>query len=81
MTKAATATVTSRGQITLPKAVRDALGDSKAVEFTIVDNVVTLQPIPDKAGCLANYAKGESDLPFSEIRRKVRSKVAHDKAS
>ena len=76
-----TATVTSRGQVTLPRAVREALGDSKAVEFTIIDNVVTLHPIPDKAGCLASYAHGKAELPFSEIRRKVRSKVAHDKAS
>lgn len=78
---ASTATVTSRGQITLPKAVREVLGDSKSVEFTIIDNVVTMHPIPDKAGCLASYAHDETAMPFSEIRRKVRSKVTHDTAS
>ena len=77
----ATATVTSRGQITLPKVVRELLGDSKAVEFTVIGNVITMQPIPDKAGCLAKYAKGRSDIPLSEIRKEVWSKVAHDKAS
>ena len=81
MTKAATATVTSRGQVTLPKVVRELLGDSKAVEFTVVDNIITLQPIPDKAGSLAQYAKDKPQMPFSEIRRQVWSKVACDKAS
>ena len=81
MTRTGTATVTSRGQITLPKVVREALGDSKAVEFTVVDNIITMQPIPDRAGSLAQYAKDKPEMPFKEIRRQVWSKVAHDKAS
>ena len=78
---AATATVTSRGQVTLPRAVREAIGNSKAVEFTVVDSVITMQPIPDMAGSLAKYAKSKPDLPLNEIRRQVWSKVAHDKTS
>ncbi len=81
MTIAATATVTSRGQVTLPRAVREAIGDSKTIEFTVVNNVITIQPIPDMAGSLAKYAKGKPDVPLSEIRKQVWSKVAHDKAS
>jgi bifunctional DNA-binding transcriptional regulator/antitoxin component of YhaV-PrlF toxin-antitoxin module len=81
MITAATATVTSRGQVTLPRAVREAIGDSKTIEFTVVDNVITLQPIPDMASSLAKYAKGKPDSSLSEIREQVWTKVAHDKAS
>ncbi|QEM69497.1 type II toxin-antitoxin system VapC family toxin [Geobacter sp. FeAm09] len=46
----ASATVTSRGQVTLPRVVREAIGDSKAIEFQVNGNIITVQPIPDMAG-------------------------------
>lgn len=81
MVKAATATVTRRGQVTLPRAVRDAIGDSRSIEFTVNGNSITLQPIPDMTGSLAKYAEGKSSVSLDEIRKQVWSKVAHDKAS
>lgn len=76
-----TATVTSRGQVTLPREVRDAIGNSKAIEFSVDGNVITIQPIPDMAGGLAKYAKGKPSVPLSDIRKQVWAEVAHDKAS
>ena len=81
MPHAVTATVTRRGQVTLPRAVREAIGDCKSVEFSVDGNVITLQAVPDMAGSLAMYAKNKSQLPLSEIRKQVWSRVAHDKAS
>lgn len=77
----ATATVTSRGQVTLPRVVREAIGDSKAIEFQVNGNIITIQPIPDMAGGLAKYAKGKPVLPLSEIRDLVWGEVERGKAS
>jgi AbrB family looped-hinge helix DNA binding protein len=80
MSITATATITDRGQVTLPKAVREALGNVKAVEFEVTDNIIILHAIPDMSGCLSKYAKHQVE-PLNEIRKKVWSEVAHDKAS
>ena len=76
----ATASVTGRGQVTLPKAVREVLGNIKAVEFEVADNIIILHAIPDMSGCLAKYAK-HPDEPLNDIRKKVWSEVAHGKTS
>ncbi len=81
MTIAATATVTRRGQVTLPRAVREAIGDSKSIEFTVTGNVITIQAIPDMGGSLEKYSREKAIVPLSDIRKQVWSKVAHDKAS
>lgn len=80
MSVTATATITDRGQVTLPKAVREALGNIKSVEFQVTDNVITLHAIPDMSGCLSKYAKHPTE-PLSKIRKKIWSEVAHGKAS
>lgn len=76
----ATATITDRGQVTLPKAVRETLGNVKAVEFEVTDNIITLHAIPDMSGCLSKYAKHPAE-PLSKIRKKVWSEVANGKTS
>ena len=78
MNTTSAATVTSRGQVTLPRAVREILGNSKTVEFEVVGNVITLHAVPDMSGCFADYVN-MADLPFSEIRKQVWSEVARDK--
>ena len=80
MSITAAAKITDRGQVTLPKSVRDALGGAKAVEFEVTDNVITLHAIPDMSGCLSKYAKHPSE-PLSEARKKVWSEVVHGKVS
>ena len=65
-----TATITARGQVTLPKTVREALGNVRSVEFEITDNIITLHALPDMGGCLSKYAKHPTE-PLSEIRKKV----------
>lgn len=54
MATTARAKVTSKGQITLPKAIRDALGldASSTVEFTLTDGGAVMKPA---TGFLARY--------------------------
>jgi AbrB family looped-hinge helix DNA binding protein len=75
-----TATITDRGQVTLPKAIRETLGNIKSVEFEVTDNVITLHAIPDMSGCLAKYAEHPAE-PLREVRKKVWNEVAHGKTS
>ncbi|MDO8723562.1 MAG: AbrB/MazE/SpoVT family DNA-binding domain-containing protein [Syntrophales bacterium] len=68
-----TATITSKGQITLPRNVRKALG-SNTVEIKVEGETVVLMPIRSVAGALGKYA-GEKVL-FDEVREKVWEEVA-----
>ena len=80
MSITAIAKITDRGQVTLPKAIREILGNIKAVEFEVTDNIITLHAIPDMSGCLSKYAKHPAE-PLREIRKKVWNEVAHGKTS
>jgi AbrB family looped-hinge helix DNA binding protein len=52
-----TAKVSSKGQITLPKPVRDLL-QSDFVRLIVEDGAVRLEAVPDLAGSLARYGQG-----------------------
>jgi bifunctional DNA-binding transcriptional regulator/antitoxin component of YhaV-PrlF toxin-antitoxin module len=56
-----------RGQITLPKKIRD-LFKSNAVVLKLVDNEhIMISPVPDVGGAISNYTK-KTHLTFEEIR-------------
>lgn len=73
----AISTVTSKGQVTLPKPVRDFLR-SKTVEFEISGDKVVMRPVRSVGGSLNRYAKEYK--PLEEVRNKVWEEVAHEKA-
>ena len=73
----ATSIITSKGQVTLPKPVRDFL-QSRAVEFEIREEEVVLHPVRSVGGSLKRYAK--SYEPVDVVRDKVWKEVACDKA-
>jgi AbrB family looped-hinge helix DNA binding protein len=54
-----TAKVTSKGQVTIPKEIRDRL-DSEMIEFEIEGDRVIIRPVRKIAGVLKRYA--DSDL-------------------
>jgi bifunctional DNA-binding transcriptional regulator/antitoxin component of YhaV-PrlF toxin-antitoxin module len=59
--------ITAKGQISLPKKIRDMF-KSDIVSVEISDNnEVILSPVQDLAGSLAQYKK-DSPLSFTEIR-------------
>lgn len=72
-----TATITSKGQITIPRLARQAL-KTTTVEIEVKGEEVILRPVQSVAGALAKYAKGVED--FSAIREKVWQEVADEKA-
>jgi bifunctional DNA-binding transcriptional regulator/antitoxin component of YhaV-PrlF toxin-antitoxin module len=73
----AIATVTSRGQVTLPRMVREALG-SRIIEFDVQDNLVLVRPVRSVAGGLASYAR--KPRPLAAVRDQVWKEVARAKA-
>ena len=72
-----TAKITSKGQLTIPRAARMAL-KSNTVEVEIQGDTVILRPVKSVAGALASYAKGKE--AFAEVRAKVWQEVADEKA-
>ncbi|MBJ7458755.1 MAG: AbrB/MazE/SpoVT family DNA-binding domain-containing protein [Thermoleophilaceae bacterium] len=74
------ATLTSKGQVTIPKSVRDALlletGDK--VSFVVSGDEVTLVKEPDfleLAGSVKVPAS-KRDVPFDQVRKSARAKSA-----
>lgn len=64
----ATATITSKGQITIPKAIRDRI-PGRVVEFFVRDGEILLRPVESAAGALAEYAPHY--IPLDEVRDAV----------
>jgi AbrB family looped-hinge helix DNA binding protein len=56
-----TATITSKGQITIPKTVRDQI-PGRVVEFVVRKGEILLRPVESAAGSLAQYAPTYVDL-------------------
>jgi AbrB family looped-hinge helix DNA binding protein len=53
-----TAKVTSKGQVTIPKEIRDRL-DSEVIEFEIEGDRVIIRPVRKIAGVLKRYANSD----------------------
>ena len=71
------ATITSKGQITIPRAARLAL-NSSTVDIEVKGNLVILRPVQSVAGSLAAYQRGAES--FEVIRDTVWQEVADEKA-
>lgn len=69
------AKITSKGQVTIPKKMRDMLG-SDVVRFKVEDERIVLEPVRDLGGVFRRYAKGR--IPFEEEREVAWKKVAHE---
>lgn len=80
------ATVSSKGQITLPAAARRKLGlkPNTKVDLEVTDTGITIRPvksISDAFGALSQYAKGKStdwETMRSETERAVGEQVANE---
>jgi AbrB family looped-hinge helix DNA binding protein len=67
--------ITNKGQITIPKEVRNIL-NSDIIAFEIVEGKVMINPIKSVAGSLRNYSK---DLgSFEEVRNLAGERIADD---
>lgn len=73
-----TAKVSSKGQITLPREVRIALGTDH-VRIVFEDGRVQIEPSPDPAGSLRHYARGKRKIPFKQEREQAWEAHVRDK--
>ena len=79
------AKVSKKGQVTIPKAIREKLKIEKqgGILFLIEDDVVKLKGVPSEqadrlAGSLNKYAK--KYVPLDEIRQRIKGKIADEAA-
>ncbi|MBI4205243.1 MAG: AbrB/MazE/SpoVT family DNA-binding domain-containing protein [Betaproteobacteria bacterium] len=71
-----TAKVSSKGQVTLPRKAREALG-SRLVRIVVEEGAVRIEPITDLAGSLKRYAKKR--IPISAAREQAWDAVVREK--
>jgi AbrB family looped-hinge helix DNA binding protein len=63
--------ITSKGQITIPKEIREKLGSS-TVYFEMADDAVLIRPVKDVAASLVKYARNvKPGLAMDEIKEKA----------
>jgi len=73
-----TVKVTAKGQVTIPKKIREFL-KSETVEFEVINGDVVVKPVKSIGGFLRQYARKYT--PLKEIRAKVWEAVASDRVS
>jgi AbrB family looped-hinge helix DNA binding protein len=71
----AIAKITSKGQVTIPKGMRDLLG-SDVVRFRMEDERIVLEPVRELGGVFREYAKGGG--PVEGEREIAWERVAHE---
>ncbi len=70
------AKITSKGQVTIPKKIREHL-DSEIVEFEINKNTVVVRPVRSVGGSLSRFAKTKK--PLKKVRDLVWKEVADER--
>ena len=63
-----TATITEKGQVTVPKAVRDRI-QSRIIEFVLDGDRIEIKSVPSVGGSLSIYSEGYD--PIEEVREAV----------
>jgi AbrB family looped-hinge helix DNA binding protein len=67
----ATMKITRKGQVTLPKEIRERL-NADFVYFEMKDDIVLVKPVRDAAGALREYAENvKPGVPIREKRNKA----------
>ncbi len=70
--------ITKKGQVTIPKKIRDKL-KSSAVYFDIIDDEVVVRGVKDAAGSLQQYSKNAKPSSMKEMKEKAWEKAVHEK--
>jgi bifunctional DNA-binding transcriptional regulator/antitoxin component of YhaV-PrlF toxin-antitoxin module len=71
-----TAKISSKGQITLPQAIRDVL-KSDTVRIILEGDVIRIEPVKELAGSLKQYA--EVYVPHESAREQAWSEAVREK--
>jgi AbrB family looped-hinge helix DNA binding protein len=71
--------ITSKGQVTIPKEIRERL-ESDTIYFEVVDNMVVVRAVKDVAGSLREYAgnvKGRASM--KKMKERAWEEAVHEK--
>lgn len=71
-------TISTKGQITLPKKIRDILATNTIKLEVTEDNKIILLPVKNVAGRLSAYKK-DTDLSFEEVRTQAWKEAIENK--
>lgn len=71
-----TTKVSSKGQVTLPRKAREALG-SRLVRIVVEEGAVRIEPVMDLAGSLKRYARKR--IPIHAARDEAWDAVVREK--
>ncbi|MBI3755100.1 MAG: AbrB/MazE/SpoVT family DNA-binding domain-containing protein [Deltaproteobacteria bacterium] len=69
--------ITSKGQTTIPKEIRDML-KSSIIEFDVVEGNIVIRPVKSIAGSLNKYSK--KYISLKDVREPVWEEVARERA-
>jgi AbrB family looped-hinge helix DNA binding protein len=73
--------ITSKGQVTIPKEVRDKL-KTNTVYFEVIDETVIVKPVRDAAGSLSEFAKNvKPGIPVRKLKEKAWEEAVREKAA
>ena len=63
-----TATITKKGQITIPKIIRDKI-QSRVIEFVVEDDTIQIKGVPSVEGSLSTFTN--KYVPLEVVRERV----------
>lgn len=71
--------ITKKGQVTIPKKIRDRLKATE-VYFDVVNGEVVVRAIRDAAGSLSEYAENvDRDMSIEQMKDRAWQEVMHEK--
>ena len=72
--------ITRKGQVTIPKEIRDRL-KATAVYFEVIDDDVVVRAVRDAAGSLSEYAGNvRPDVSMKQMKDRAWEEAVHEKA-
>lgn len=72
--------ITKKGQVTIPKEIREKLKTS-TIYFDVVDDTIMVKAVRDAAGSLHQYAENvKAGTPMKEIKERAWEVAAREKA-
>ncbi|MEK7850874.1 MAG: AbrB/MazE/SpoVT family DNA-binding domain-containing protein [Deltaproteobacteria bacterium] len=71
--------ITQKGQVTIPREIRDIL-KTNTVFFEVVDNTVVVKAVRDAAGSLSEYAKNvKPGAPMKKMKEGAWEEAVREK--
>ncbi len=73
--------ITDKGQVTIPKEIRDLL-KTNVVTFDVIEGNVVVRPVRDVGGSLSEYAKNvKGDISFRKVKDMAWEEAVREKTT